>query len=186
MQLAKFNDVYTSFTITSMYRDAHCRILQWAYPQGLGNWGAARLPKSMKNLPSSNESREYRFLHLFQEVTRLVTSTLNLDQVLDRIVRKIPIAFGVDAATIRMLDSTGTKLLLLAASGLSDSYLDRGPVDTEESIIAAMEGSPVAIFDPDGKSDFYIGTIRDVTDHVELQKEHLAREKLQGVLEMSK
>ena len=101
----------------------------------------------MKNLPSSNESRAYRFLHLFQEVTRLVTSTLNLDQVLDRIVRKIPTVFGVDAATIRLLDSTGSKLLLLSASGLSDSYLNRGPVDAEESIIEAMKGSPVAIFD---------------------------------------
>jgi PAS domain S-box-containing protein len=101
----------------------------------------------MKRLPHSKERREYAFLNLFQEVTRWITSTLDLDQVLDRIVRKIPTVLGVDAATIRLLDSTGTQLTLLAASGLSDRYLNRGPVDTEKSVIEALEGTPVAIFD---------------------------------------
>jgi PAS domain S-box-containing protein len=101
----------------------------------------------MKHLPSSTQSRESKFLLLFQEVTRLITSTLDLRQVLDRIVEKIPTVFRVDAATIRLLDPTGTKLNLLAASGLSEGYLNRGPVDTEESVIEALKGSPVAIYD---------------------------------------
>lgn len=45
--------------------------------------------------------------------------------------------------------------------------------------------SPVSIFDREGKTDFIIGAIRDVTDHVRLQEEQLARERLQGVLEMA-
>ena len=100
----------------------------------------------MNSLPSSTQSREHKFLLLFQEVTRLITSTLDLQQVLDRIVKKIPTVFGVDAATIRLLDPTGSKLNLLAASGLSDGYLSRGPVDAEKSVIEALKGSPVAIF----------------------------------------
>ena len=87
------------------------------------------------------------YLSLFQEVTRLITSTLNLDEVLETIAAKIPDVIGVDGATIRLLDQTGKKLLLLAAHGLSQEYLGRGPVDTEKSVMAALSGSPVTIYD---------------------------------------
>ncbi len=90
---------------------------------------------------------ESRYLSLFQEVTRLITSTLKLDKVLETIAAKIPDVIGVDAATIRLLDPTGEKLLLLAAHGLSQEYLGRGPVDTEKSVMAALAGSPVSIYD---------------------------------------
>ena len=48
----------------------------------------------------------------------------------------------VDAATIRLLDPTRQKLVLEAASGLSDTYLKRGPIDAEESVISALAGTP--------------------------------------------
>ncbi len=91
--------------------------------------------------------REHSYLRLFQEVTRLITSTLDRDQVMHLIVRKVPEVVGVDAATIRLLDEKGEKLVLLAAHGLSDAYLSRGPVDMEPSVKAALSGRPVTIFD---------------------------------------
>lgn len=39
------------------------------------------------------------------------------------------------------------KLKLVAAFGLSEKYLNRGPVDTEENIIEALNEKPVAIYD---------------------------------------
>ena len=91
--------------------------------------------------------REKTYLRLFQEVTRLITSTLDVDRVLTLIAQKVPEVVGVDAATIRLLDPEGKKLLLLAAHGLSDEYLNRGPVDKESSVTTALSGTPVAIFD---------------------------------------
>jgi len=88
-----------------------------------------------------------RYLSLFQEVTRLITSTLNVAKVLETIAAKIPEVIAVDAATIRLLDPTGDKLLLLAAHGLSQEYLGREPIDTEKSVMAALAGSPVSIYD---------------------------------------
>ncbi len=41
----------------------------------------------------------------------------------------------------------GSKLELAASSGLSEKYLNRGPVDAEESISFALEGRPLAIYD---------------------------------------
>ncbi|MEW6109759.1 MAG: GAF domain-containing protein [Nitrospirota bacterium] len=92
-------------------------------------------------------SREREYLNVFQDVTRAVSSTLNVNEVLDMIVRKIPEVLNLKAATIRLLDDTGKKLQLAAAYGLSEKYLNRGPVDTEENIIEALNENPVAIYD---------------------------------------
>ena len=98
-------------------------------------------------IPDQPKPSDSGYLSLFQEVTRLITSTLNVAKVLETIAAKIPDVIGVDAATIRLLDPTGEKLLLLAAHGLSQEYLDRGPIDTEKSVMAALAGSPVSIYD---------------------------------------
>lgn len=92
-------------------------------------------------------SKEKEYLSVFQEVTKAVSSTLRASEVLDMIVKKIPEVMNLKASTIRLLDHTGKKLRLAAAYGLSDKYLNRGPVDTEENIIEALNEKPVAIYD---------------------------------------
>jgi PAS domain S-box-containing protein len=92
-------------------------------------------------------SREREYLNVFQEVTKAVSSTLDVQEVIQMIVMKIPEVMNLKAATIRLLDDTGKKLRLVASYGLSDKYLNRGPVDTEENIIEAMNEKPVAIYD---------------------------------------
>ena len=87
------------------------------------------------------------FLHLFQKVTNMITSTLDVEKVLDVIVEKVPEVLGVDAATIRLLDSARENLVLVASYGLSQEYLNRGPIDAELSVTKALSGIPVAIYD---------------------------------------
>jgi PAS domain S-box-containing protein len=101
-------------------------------------------------------TKEKDYLKVFEEVTRAVNSTLNVREVLEMIVQKIPEVMGLKAATIRLLDKTGKKLKLAAAFGLSEKYLSRGPVDTEENIIEALNENPVAIHDVsvDGKINY--------------------------------
>lgn len=91
--------------------------------------------------------REKTYLQLFIDVTQAITSKLDMNVVFSLIAKKIPEVIGVDAATIRLLDASGKKLVLHAASGLSDEYLRRGPVDTESSVMDALKGTPIAIFD---------------------------------------
>jgi GAF domain-containing protein len=91
--------------------------------------------------------RDKNYLQLFMDVTKAITSNLDLNEVFNLITRKIPEVMGVDAATIRLLDTTGRKLVLQAASGLSGTYLNRGPVDTESSVMNALKGTPIAITD---------------------------------------
>jgi GAF domain-containing protein len=93
------------------------------------------------------EERKARFFELFIEVTKTITSSLDLDEVFDLITHKIPEVIDVDAASIRLLDASGKRLVLKAASGLSDAYLNRGPIDTEEPIFKALKGEPIVIDD---------------------------------------
>ena len=98
-------------------------------------------------MPKANPDKTIDFLHLFQNVTRMLTSTLEVEKVLDLIVQKVPEVLGVDAATIRLLDDAGEKLFLVASHGLSPEYLNRGPIDAEQSVTKALSGVPVAIYD---------------------------------------
>jgi PAS domain S-box-containing protein len=109
--------------------------------------GCVRAITMMDARCKMNLTREQSYLRLFQQVTGAITSTLDVDEVLQLIVRKVPEVVGVDAATIRLLEPGGRKLRLLAAHGLSAKYLNRGPVDAESSVTTALAGTPVAIFD---------------------------------------
>ena len=91
--------------------------------------------------------REVRYLKTMEEISKTISSTLDIHLVLDMIVKKIPVIMKTKAATIRLLDPSGRKLELAAAYGLSEKYLNRGPVDAEENIAFALGGRPVAIED---------------------------------------
>ena len=101
-------------------------------------------------------SREKTYLQLLFDVTKAITSNLNLNEVFELIVHKVPEVVGVDAATLRLLDPSGKKLVLQAASGLSDTYLSRGPVDAEESVLKALAGTPIAVYDAASDSRIHL------------------------------
>jgi PAS domain S-box-containing protein len=98
----------------------------------------------------STVSRAREYLRVFEEVTKVASSSLLLDEVLNLIVRKLPEAMDLKAATIRLLDGTKHKLELAAAHGLSEKYLARGPVDVEEDVKEALQTRPVAVYDVAG------------------------------------
>ena len=91
--------------------------------------------------------RNATFLNLFFEVTKAITSSLDPHEVFDLITQKMPEILNVDAATIRLLDASGKRLVLKAAHGLSQTYLNRGTIDTEEPVFQALKGEPIVIGD---------------------------------------
>ena len=93
------------------------------------------------------QKHQLRYLNALHSIAKTVNSTLDLDEVLSYIVSCAPDIMGVDAITIRLLDEEKQKLKLVAASGLSEKYLSRGPVDAEKNIELVLKGEPVAIYD---------------------------------------
>ncbi|MBM9535769.1 GAF domain-containing protein [Desulfobulbus alkaliphilus] len=92
-------------------------------------------------------ANQLNFLREIQEISRLVNSTLDLDAVLRSIVERVAVAMNTKACTLRLLDPDKKRLELVAASGVSDRYLQRGMVEKEQNIRMVLSGEPVAIYD---------------------------------------
>jgi len=87
------------------------------------------------------------FMKEIQELSTLVSSSLDLSAVLDTIVERLPQSLGCKGCSIRLLQSQSNQLELVASYGLSETYLQRGDVENEKNVEAALSGSPVSIFD---------------------------------------
>lgn len=83
----------------------------------------------------------------FRDVAKAISSTLDLQQVLDMLVTSMVKVMDLKACAIRLLDSKQRTLELLAAHGLTDAYIRKGPVDADRSIAEAMQGKVVVIND---------------------------------------
>jgi signal transduction histidine kinase len=88
-------------------------------------------------------------LQTLNEGARVINSTLDLPQVLERLVKNSAEAMGVHACSIRMLAQDGQALEPVAVYGLSQAYLDKGPVDAVTNPLArrVMGGEIVNIPD---------------------------------------
>ena len=80
---------------------------------------------------------------------RTVGSTLELSKVLNRLVKSTAEAMGVRACSIRLLDKSGQRLEPVAVFGLSQAYLEKGPVDAVSNPLAreVLAGKTVNIPD---------------------------------------
>jgi GAF domain-containing protein len=78
-----------------------------------------------------------------------ISSSLELTNVLQSVVKSITEAMQVKACVLRLLDDRTGQLQLSAVYGLSSGYLAKGPVDVEHSPIdsEALSGKNVFIHD---------------------------------------
>ncbi len=96
--------------------------------------------------------REDELTGLYQSV-QAATSTLDLPQVLDRLAEATTRALGCKGAVIRLLDKTGSHLEVAGSFGLSESYLDKAPIEMARARIdqEALSGKTVLV--PDAVHD---------------------------------
>src|SRR5215467_8797938 len=97
--------------------------------------------------PPSHPHRDY-YTALYQAALT-ISSSLELTDVLQSVVKSITEAMQVKACVLRLLDTRTGQLQLSAVYGLSSGYLAKGPVDVEHSPIdsEALSGKPVTILD---------------------------------------
>ena len=100
---------------------------------------------------SSRSHKDY-YTALYQ-VALTISSSLELEEVLQSVVTSITEAMQVKACSLRLLDERSGQLQMGAVYGLSGGYLAKGPVEVEHSPIdsEALKGSPVII--PDVSTD---------------------------------
>ncbi len=97
--------------------------------------------------PTARSHRDY-YTALYQAALT-ISSSLELDAVLQSVVISITEAMQVQACVLRLLDPRAGQLRLSAVRGLSSGYLAKGPVDVEHSLIdsEALRGEIVVIPD---------------------------------------
>ncbi len=85
---------------------------------------------------SEDLQQAYSRLQTLYGNAQAANSTLELNQVLGRLVRATAEAMGVRACSIWLLDETGTRLHVAAVYGLSDSYVQKGDLVVERNPLA--------------------------------------------------
>ena len=80
-------------------------------------------------------------------ITDAITSKRKWYEVAEKIVTDLTEIFGLKGSALMLLDQKTNELKVLAAHGLSQRYLDKGPVSSAKSIAASLNEGPVAIFD---------------------------------------
>jgi K+-sensing histidine kinase KdpD len=94
-------------------------------------------------------SSAYERIQTLYDVTRAVGSTLDLEEVLNRIAQSAAETMEVKACTIRLLDENRQMVDTVAAYGLSEEYLGKGPIEIEKSYPTqqALRGKPTIVSD---------------------------------------
>jgi len=98
---------------------------------------------------SSNLQRAYFQLETIYNSAQDVSSTLELQEVLDRLTRSTTNAMNLKGCTIRLLRETGTQLTLVSSYGLRDEYLKKGPLLVAQNPLVrqVLAGEIVAVSD---------------------------------------
>lgn len=89
-------------------------------------------------------------------VAKVVNGTLDVSEILHTIVRCVTETMRVKACSLRLLDSKRLKLVLGAVYGLSEEYLNKGPILVKESGIdrKSLKGETIYVRDAQTDKDF--------------------------------
>lgn len=88
---------------------------------------------------------EYNYLKAFISITQTIGSSLDLQEVLEKIVKSTCEITGSKGCTLMLLDEKGEKLEINSFYGLTEQYVKKGPLLADQSISDALLGKPVII-----------------------------------------
>ena len=86
-------------------------------------------------------------LDIFQLIIEVITKSDNVDTMANQLTQILVGALGIKGATIFILNTELEALEILASSGLSINYINKGPVLVDKSIKLAANREPVIISD---------------------------------------
>lgn len=89
-----------------------------------------------------------RNTHLFHDLADSINSTnLDIKKILHIMTADIAEAFGMKGVNIRLLNRDTDTLDMVASYGLSEEFINKGPVHKEKGVTQALEGETVVIRD---------------------------------------
>ncbi len=91
-------------------------------------------------------------LHAIFEIDKAITSAIDLETVLQQIVQMSIGLLDAKISSIMLVDEESDELVIAAAHGLSENYIQKGSIKVGESIAGRViqEGRPIAVEDISG------------------------------------
>ncbi len=81
------------------------------------------------------------------QITGAISITRDPEEVVLLIVESVKTALDVKGCTLFLINRKTSELQVAASFGLTQEYLDKGPVSALKSITQSLEEGPVAIYD---------------------------------------
>jgi signal transduction protein with GAF and PtsI domain len=85
------------------------------------------------------------FLQEFKAISRAISTYEDLNVLTKHIVESITRAFKITGCSIMLFDERENQLFHVSSYGISDAYLDKGPVFADDKYSAFSKGKPVFI-----------------------------------------
>jgi GAF domain-containing protein len=84
---------------------------------------------------------------IFLDLSASISSSLDVRKIIEAMTRELVEALRIKAASVRLLDEETLTVKLIASFGLSDKYLNKGPVAADKNIARALKGATIYIKD---------------------------------------
>ena len=81
------------------------------------------------------------------KLVKAISHSRDSEEVVLMTVESIKTALDVKGCTVFLIDRKSNELKVAASYGLSDEYIDKGPLSAMHSIARSLEEGPIAIFD---------------------------------------
>ena len=91
--------------------------------------------------------RILKYIQMFRNISENINSSLDIKQVLNTLSCDTCEALEMKGALIRLKDENTGELKLVASCGLSDEFLNKGPVYTEKGYTEVMKGETLVVED---------------------------------------
>jgi len=84
---------------------------------------------------------------IFLDLSTSISSSLDVKKIIEAMTRELVEALHIKAASVRLLDEETLTVKLVSSFGLSDKYLNKGPVAADKNIARALKGNTIYIKD---------------------------------------
>jgi GAF domain-containing protein len=107
----------------------------------LADQGGSAIENSNLITKLRNQSR------IFLDLSASISSSLDVKKIIQAMTKELVDALRLKAASVRLLDEDTLTVKLVASFGLSDKYLNKGPVAADKNIALALQGETIYIKD---------------------------------------
>ena len=100
-----------------------------------------------ENIPMTNHAPRKIHLREFKALTRAISGYEELHILAVHLAEHLCRSFGVKGCSIMLFDERERQLFRVSSHGISEEYLDKGPIFVDEKYTAFVTGEPVFIED---------------------------------------